>query len=150
MPVPLQLRVLTENEQHFLLIEADNQTNEAITLVAHPRYLLIEVENEFGQYTRGVAVAGSVAKSELPKSTHYLTAGPQQRVTLLRLPLISRSGIEIVIGEERFLEPRSKPRIRATYKAADRTMPNLPRNVQKSFFPGPADGISEPVAIYTS
>lgn len=148
--VILEVRVVAEGSESFVVVEALNQTNDAVTLVAHPRYVLLEVENEFGQYTRGVA--GGSAKSELPKSSSYVTAAKQQRVSLLRLPLVLRPGdrAELLIGEETFLEPKNKPRIRATYKAADRTMPNLPRNSQKSFFPGPADGISEPVANYTA
>lgn len=140
MPAPralLELRLV----DHHLLIEAVNSTGDPVTMVAHARYIQIEVENEHGQYTRSTSRS---TLSELPKAANYLTAPKNGRLELFRLPLSIRPG-EIHIGEEIFTTTNPRPKIRATYKAADRAMPNLPRNLQRSFFAGPIDGTSEPI-----
>jgi len=121
-----------------LEIIAVNNTKETVTIIALPRYFVIEVEDALGQFVRGGAVSGA-----LPSAGDYRALKPAERMTLLVLP-VARSGDQVTIGDHTFPDVAPRGRARVTYKA-DRVMPNLPKSKQKSFVAGPLDALTLPI-----
>lgn len=139
----LRLNLIHEGDETFLVTTAHNPGAKPATMVAHPRYYLFELQNEFGQFIR--PSKSDAADNELPKRTHYLNVAPSATIELLRLRLDRTRSEELILGPGHYPNPPPLAKARVTYKAADRIMPNLPRDAQKSFFAGPADAISEPL-----
>lgn len=125
-----------------LQVEAMNGAPSPATITTHARYLLIEVENETGQFVRGVPAAGGEVPAgmmSMPRRQDYLTVAPGAAAIVLRSAIerAATSPGQVTIGELTFSEVAARPRVRVTYHAADRVMPNLPRDEQKRFVAGP-------------
>jgi hypothetical protein len=107
-------------------VDVTNTSAAPQTVIAHARYLTVEREDEVGQFIRA-EVPGFEAAA-MPRAADYVTVAPGKTVSLFELDITG-------------LPP--KARMRVTYQAADRIMPNLPRDKQRSFFAGPADASTE-------
>lgn len=126
--VVLEAKLTLEDGGAFLIVEARNDSAQPVTMVAHPRYFKIEVEDEVGQFVSDEASQAG-QPSALPRPTDYTTIAPLASHIVARFPF------------ER-ADRGVKARVRVTYKAADRVMPNLPREKRQSFFAGPVDVVT--------
>lgn len=110
-----------------------NTAKDPATVVTLPRYLLIELKNDRGQFTRGVPVGASPA---LPSPTDYRTlAATQVDDSVFQLE-ITRGDDTLRIGDVLFTNPPAVTEVRVTYKA-DAVMPNLRSKDRKIFERGP-------------
>ena len=140
--VVLELRIAEELGDAFTLVVAvENRSAQPLMLVTAPRYFKVEIEGAHGQYATGE----STLTPSLPTAKDYERIAPHAKATLLSLT-VERSATSpgsVKIGHLAFAGVPSRAKVRVTYKAADRIMPNLPDRERRTFFPGPADGVAE-------
>lgn len=151
--VSLAIEIVAEGDgAGALVVAATNRSPDPVTVIAHPRYFLVEVENQTKQFARASAVTGAgiaQAPASMPRAEDYRTLAPGARATVFRASIVrpaSPAG-DLIVGSHVFSAVSAGARARLTYQASDRIMPNLPRDKQRSFFAGPVDAISDRLPI---
>lgn len=128
---PLRLNARLEGAR--LVFDLVNGSKAAMSIVAHPRYLVLEALNAQRQFQRG-ALSGT----GLPAKGDFMEA--KAGATLegaLSFELSHEQGV-LTVGPWRFEALPLPTELRVTYKS-DPVVPNLPSKLKKGFMRGPLE-----------
>lgn len=140
--VTLEPTIITEGDRSILSVAVANGSTAKVTVVTLPRYLIVELKDDRGQFVRGEETDGGVV---MPTSGDYLDVpGNSVRAGVFRLPISEES-----VGTQRFPGVPRANVVRVTYKA-DRVMPGLPRDSRSDFFAGPTEPKTAEVTLPAS
>lgn len=131
--VTLELK-MTGADQRAVAITVRNGTRKPITVITHPRYWVVELQDARKQYVKGGA-----AILRLPTPDDFVTIGAGAQALALTLP----------IERAQFPGVGAQSKLRVTYKP-DAVISNMPRTVRDSFFRGPIDATLAGVDIATA
>lgn len=142
--VLLEPRLIAEGGGPVLSIDVANRSTEAITIVALPRYLTVELEGVNRQFVRGAPQAGATLGLPSPTDYRLVAANSVERGVFL-LP-VTPSEPGYLIGAVQFPAVEKKTTLRVSYKA-DAIIPNVPKASQKTLFRGPAESGKTPIEL---
>lgn len=120
-----------------ILISVVNKGAEPITVVNHPRYLTLELEDETHLFVRGV-LQPEISVPPLTAASYIQVAPKSTASGVFRLALARSDDGGCSVGALRFSRIPKATQLRAVYKA-EMVMPNLPKALERSFFRGPAE-----------
>lgn len=126
-----EVKLAAHLDDNRLRLQFHNGTPDQITVVAHTRYLLVELLDERGQFVRGE----SSAAAAMPGKKDFVDVPAAGDVTALSLE-VTRDGGRVTVGDVVFDNVPAKTEFRVTYKP-DALVPNLPSSKRRSFFRGP-------------
>lgn len=116
-----------------MVLDVHNDSKAPVTLVTHPRYLVVELLDAGGQFVRG-----QLQSVGLPGKKDFVDLAPKAKAIAAFVLPITREGEVVSVGPWAFKGLGPLTEVRFTYKS-DPVVPNLPSNKRGSFFPGPAE-----------
>ena len=124
-----------------LLVDARNPSGAPITIVAHPRYLTLELLDGRGQFVRG-----RMTDATMPSKADFADVPARGTAAgVLSWPIAREDGATSV-GPWTFDRVPDQTECRLTYKS-DPAVPNLPSNKRQTFFRGPIESARTPLTL---
>ncbi len=127
------LRLNTRLEGARLVFDLVNDSRAAASIVAHPRYLVLEALNAHRQFLRG-----EVSAIGLPTKADFIEVKAGATLKAAFGFDLSHEQDTLTVGPWRFEALKLPTELRVTYKS-DPVVPNLPSKLKKGFFRGPLE-----------